>query len=70
MPTRKSNDHPEQESDRAEYLKELWNLSNNRIRHALSQKCTAVMSVMKKSYLGKYFVVESQGENCGFVKYK
>ena len=70
VPSRRSNDHPEPESERAEYLKDLWNQSKNRIRHALSQKRTAVMSAMKKSYLGKYFVVESQGENCGFLKYK
>ena len=42
------------ESERALYLKELWDLSRNRIRHALSQKRTAVMNAMKKSYLGNY----------------
>jgi hypothetical protein len=36
------------ESERAGYLKELWELSRNRIWHALSQKRTAVMSAMKK----------------------
>ncbi len=51
-------------------MKELWNISKNRIRNALSQQRTAEISAMKKSYLGKYFVVECQGENCGFVKYK
>ena len=52
--TRTSADNPNPESERALYLKELWDLSRNRIRHALSQKRTAVMSAMKKSYLGNY----------------
>jgi hypothetical protein len=51
--TRSSADNPNPESERAMYLKELWDLSRNRIRHSLSQKRTAVMSAMKKSYLGK-----------------
>ena len=55
--TRRGDENQEQESDRAEYLKELWNLSKNRIQHALSQKCTAVMSAMKKTYLGKCILV-------------
>jgi hypothetical protein len=37
-------------------LKELWELSRNRIQHALSQKRTAVMSAMKKLYIGKYTI--------------
>jgi hypothetical protein len=36
---------------------ELWELSRNRIRHALSQKRTVVMSEMEQSYLGKYTIV-------------
>ncbi len=51
--TRSSAENPNPESERAMYLKELWDLSRNRIRHSLSQKRTAVMSAMKKSYLGK-----------------
>jgi hypothetical protein len=43
--TTAENSYPE--SERAGYLKELWELSRNRIRHALSQKRTAVMSAMK-----------------------
>ena len=54
--TRRTEDNREPESERAEYLKELWNLSKTRIRHALSQKRTAVMSAMKKTYLGNYLV--------------
>jgi hypothetical protein len=42
-------ENPYPESERAGYLKELWQLSRNMIRHALSQKCTAVMSAMKKT---------------------
>jgi hypothetical protein len=51
--SRTTAENPYPESERATYLKELWELSRNRIRHALSQKRTAVMSAMKKSYLGK-----------------
>ena len=51
--SRTTLENPYPESERAAYLKELWELSRNRIRHALSQKRTAVMSAMKKSYLGK-----------------
>lgn len=51
--TRSSADNPNPESERGMYLKELWDLSRNRIRHSLSQKRTAVMSAMKKLYLGK-----------------
>ncbi len=36
--TRSSADNPNPESERAMYLKELWDLSRNRIRHSLSQK--------------------------------
>jgi hypothetical protein len=51
-------ENPFPESERASYLnKELWELSRNGIGHALSQKCTAVMTVMKNSYLGKYTIV-------------
>jgi hypothetical protein len=55
--SRPTADNPYPESERASYLKELWELSKNRIRHALSQKRTAVMSAVKKSYLGKYTIV-------------
>ena len=51
--TRSSADNPNPESERAMYFKELWDLSRNRIRHSLSQERTAVMSAMKKLYLGK-----------------
>jgi hypothetical protein len=50
-------ENPYPESERASYLKELWELSKNRIRHALSQKRTVVMSARKQSYLGKYTIV-------------
>jgi hypothetical protein len=53
--TRAENPYPE--SEQASYLKELWELSRNRIGHALSQKRTAIMSAMTKSYLGKYTIV-------------
>jgi hypothetical protein len=56
LSSRTTADNPYPESERAGYLKELWQLSRNRIWHALSQKRTAVMSVMKKSYLGKYTI--------------
>jgi hypothetical protein len=52
--SRTTAENPYPESQRASYLKELWELSRNRIRHALSQKRTVVMSAIKKSYLGKY----------------
>jgi hypothetical protein len=52
--TTAENQYPE--SERAGYLKELWELSRNRIRHALSQERTVVMSAMKKLYLGKYTI--------------
>jgi hypothetical protein len=55
--SRTTAENPYPESERASYLKELWELSRNRIRRALSQKRTAVMSAMKKSYLGKYTIV-------------
>jgi hypothetical protein len=45
------------ESERADYLKQLWELSRNRMQHSLSQKRTAVMSAMKQLYLGKYTIV-------------
>ena len=51
--SRTTAENPYPESERAGHLKELWELSRNRIQHALSQKRTAVMSAMKKSYLGK-----------------
>jgi hypothetical protein len=54
--TRAENMYPESEC--ASYLKELWELSRNRIWHALSQKRMVVMSAMKQSYLGKYTIVE------------
>ncbi len=57
MLSRTTADNPYPETERASYLKELWELSKNRIRHALSQKRTAVMSAVKKSYLGKYTIV-------------
>ncbi len=57
MLSRTTADNPYPETERASYLKELWELSKNRIRHALSQKHTAVMSAVKKSYLGKYTTV-------------
>jgi hypothetical protein len=50
--SRTTAENPYPESEQAGYLKELWELSRNRIRHALSQKRTAVMSAMKKLYLG------------------
>jgi hypothetical protein len=49
--SRTTAENPYPESERAGYLKELWELSRNRIRHALSQKR------MKQSYLGKYTIV-------------
>jgi hypothetical protein len=52
--SRTTAENPYRESEQAGYLKELWELSRNRIRQALSQKRTAVMSAMKKLYLGKY----------------
>jgi hypothetical protein len=52
--SRTTAENPYPESEQAGYLKEIWELSRNRIRHALSQKRTAVMSAMKQSYLGKY----------------
>jgi hypothetical protein len=52
--SRTTAENPYPESEQAGNLKELWELSRNRIRHALSQKRTAVMSAMKKLYLGKY----------------
>jgi hypothetical protein len=45
-------ENPYPESEQASYLKELWELSRNRIWHALSQKRTAVMNAIKKPYLG------------------
>ncbi len=57
MLSRTTADNPYPETERASYLKELWELSKNRIRHALSQKRTAVMIAVKKSYLGKYTTV-------------
>jgi hypothetical protein len=54
--SRTTAENPYPESERAGYLKELLELSRNRIRHALSQKRTAVMSAMKKLYLGKYTI--------------
>ena len=57
MLSRTTADNPYPETECASYLKELWELSKNRIRHALSQKRTAVMSAVKKSYLGKYTTV-------------
>jgi hypothetical protein len=50
-------ENPYPESERATYLKELWELSRNRIRHALSEKRMVIMSAMKQSYLGKYTIV-------------
>jgi hypothetical protein len=55
--SRTTAENPYPESERASYLKELWELSRNRIRHTLSQKRTVVMSAMKQSYLGKYTIV-------------
>jgi hypothetical protein len=55
--SRTTAENPYPESERASYLKELWELSKNRIRHALSQQRTVVMSAMKQSYLGKYTIV-------------
>ena len=55
--TRTMAENPYPESERASYLKELWELSRNRIRHDLSQKRTAATSAMKESYLGKYRIV-------------
>jgi hypothetical protein len=55
--SRTTAENPYPESEIANYLKELWELSRNRIRHTLSQKRTLVMSVMKQSYLGKYTIV-------------
>jgi hypothetical protein len=49
-------ENPYPESERAGYLKVLWELSRNRILHTLSQKRTAVMSAMKTLYLGKYTI--------------
>jgi hypothetical protein len=57
--SRTTADNPYPESEQAGYLMELWELSRNRIRQALSQKRTAVMSVMKKLYLGKYTIMEN-----------
>jgi hypothetical protein len=55
--SRTTAENPYPESERAGYLKELWELSRNRrIRHALSQKGTSVMSAIKKLYLGKYTI--------------
>jgi hypothetical protein len=54
--SRTTAENPYPEIERAGYLKELWELSRNKIRHALSQKRTAFMSVMKKLYLGKYTI--------------
>jgi hypothetical protein len=51
--SRTTAENPYPESERAGCLKELWELSRNRIRYALSQKSTAVTSAMKKMYLGK-----------------
>ena len=53
--TTAENRYPE--SERTSYLKELWELSRNRIRHALSEKRMVIMSAMKQSYLGKYTIV-------------
>jgi hypothetical protein len=47
--SRTTAENPYPESERASYLKELWELSRNRIRHALSQKRTVVMSAIKQS---------------------
>jgi hypothetical protein len=55
--SRSTAENPYPESEQASYLKELWEVSRNRIPHALSQKRTAVMSAMKKSCLGKYRIV-------------
>jgi hypothetical protein len=55
--SRTTVENPYPESERVSHLKELWELSRNWIRHALSQKRTALMSAMKKSYLGKYTIV-------------
>jgi hypothetical protein len=52
--SRTTAENPYPESERSVHLKELWELSRNRIRHALSQKRTAVMNAMQKLYLGKY----------------
>jgi hypothetical protein len=55
VPTEKKTlENPKPQSERAEYLQELWSASIPRIRNALTQKRTAVMSAMKKSYLGNY----------------
>jgi hypothetical protein len=54
--SRTTAENPYPESERAGYLKELWELSRNRIWHALSQKRTAVMIAMKKLHLGKYTI--------------
>jgi hypothetical protein len=42
--SRTTVENPYPESERASYLKELWKLSRNRIRHTLPQKRTAVIS--------------------------
>jgi hypothetical protein len=54
--SRTTAENPHSESERTGYLKELWELSRNRLRHTLSQKRTAVMSAMKKLYLGTYTI--------------
>jgi hypothetical protein len=46
--SRTTAENPYPESEQAGHLKELWELSRNRIRHALSQKRTAFMSAMKQ----------------------
>jgi hypothetical protein len=52
--TVRMDENPDPISERTEYLQELWSASKPKIRHALTQKRTAVMSAMKKSYLGNY----------------
>jgi hypothetical protein len=51
---RRTTNNPHSESEQASYSKEIWDLSRNRIRHALSQKRTATMGALNKSYLGNY----------------
>jgi hypothetical protein len=55
--SRTTAENPYPESEQASYLKELWELSRNRIQHALYQKSYEYcMSAMKKSYLDKYMI--------------
>jgi hypothetical protein len=56
-----TTDNPHPESEQARYLKELWELSRNRISHALSQTRSATMSAMKKSCLLGNYIIAGDG---------